>query len=80
MQRVLDMGHGRGRLALAVRRARLGCLLVWRRFSPPAEEIAARAERLVDREGALAELEERRIAAEEYHWAVAGERRGEVGR
>jgi hypothetical protein len=66
----------RRELELALRRARLGVLLVWRRVSPPMAEITADTEGLAERERLVA-LEERRIAAEEYHWAIAGERRGE---
>ena len=65
---------GRGRLALAWRRAQLGVLLLWRRRWPPAAEITARDERTAERRRAR---EERRLAAEEYHWTLAGGQRGE---
>lgn len=57
---------------LAGRRARLACLLLWRKHRPPAADVAARNERVADQQRAVEEL---RRAAEEYHWAVVGERR-----
>jgi hypothetical protein len=68
---VTDRDQPRGRLAPALRRVRLGFLLVWRTRRPPAEEVEALRERLAERERAMDEL---RLAAEEYHWAVAGDR------
>lgn len=56
-------------LLLAARRAYLGFLLVWRQRRPPLEERAAGDERRADRHRLTAE---RRLAAEAYHWAIAG--------
>ena len=69
----LMQGRNRPRrpLPLAVRRARLAFLLLWRKRWPRTAEVDARAERTAERERALEEL---RLAAEAYHWAVAGER------
>jgi len=59
--------ESRGRLAPLVRRTRLGFLLIWRAYRPPAEEIDARSELAAVR---ARTMEEVRLAAEEYHWAT----------
>ncbi len=56
-----------GRVAPLVRRARLGFLLIWRTYRPPAEEVDARSELATARARAI---EEMRLAAEAYHWAT----------
>ncbi len=58
--------------ALAIRRARLGIVLLWRRWRPLPEEIDARRERLAQQARLTGE---RRLAAEAYHWAVVTEGR-----
>jgi hypothetical protein len=60
---------------MALHRARLGFLLIWRKRALPMEEVRSYSERMADRQRALEEL---RLAAEEYHWAVINERRRPV--
>jgi hypothetical protein len=76
MQPGPELVPGRGRprrpLALAVRRAHLAFLLLWRKRWPRMEEVDAGTERTAERDRALEDL---RLAAEAYHWAVASERR-----
>jgi hypothetical protein len=60
-------GWPRDRIALALRRVRFGCLLMWRRHRPPVEEVVTREERLAEHQRTWPE---RTLAAEEYHWAA----------
>jgi hypothetical protein len=59
-------------LVLPLRRAYLGFLLLWRKHAPRADETGVRGEQAANRRRAL---EERRLAAEEYHWAIVGDAR-----
>jgi hypothetical protein len=57
----------RGWFFSIARRARLGFLLIWRGYRPPAEEVDVQRVRSVVRARAM---EEMRLAAEDYHWTT----------
>jgi hypothetical protein len=79
-QRSVGLGGPRGKvrgrprrpLAVALRRARLGFVLLWRKRSPRKEEADACAEQAAERSRAREEFAR---AAEAYQWAVVGESR-----
>jgi hypothetical protein len=61
----------RSTAVMALRRARLAFLMVWRKRFPPPAEVLRRDQKYADRPRLLAES---KLAAEEFHWADVSRR------